>query len=62
MDQMARDNTRFLELQNKARLSYRRLLKLNGKLSAHGLAFFYLTTTQQATNGLLFKPMQQIRS
>lgn len=57
-----RENTKYLDLQNKARGSYRRLLKLNGKLNNHGLAFFYIASSQTASNGLLFKPMQTIRS
>jgi hypothetical protein len=45
MEQMMRENTKYLDLQNKARGSYRRLLKLNGKLNNHGLAFFYIASS-----------------
>jgi uncharacterized protein YdbL (DUF1318 family) len=51
------ENTRYLELQKKARASFKKLFKLNGKLTNQGLAFFYIQNTQAASNGLLFKPM-----
>jgi hypothetical protein len=51
------ENVKYLDLQKKARLSFKKLLKLNGKLNCQGLAFFYISNTQAASNGLLFKPM-----
>ncbi|MFO0116978.1 MAG: hypothetical protein ACK521_04980 [bacterium] len=51
------ENTRYLELQKKARASFKKLLKLNGKLTNQGLAFFYLQNTPAASSGIIFKPI-----
>lgn len=56
------ENQKYLELQKKARLSFKKMLKLDGKLNTQGLAFFYIQNTQSASSGFLFKPMQQLRS
>lgn len=36
------ENTRYLDLQKKARASFKKLLKLNGKLNYQSFAFFYI--------------------
>jgi hypothetical protein len=61
-DQTFAENTRYLELQKKARSSFKKLLKLNGKLTNQGLAFFYLQNTPAASSGNIFKPMTQLRT
>lgn len=56
------EHFKYLDLQKKARLSFKKLLKLNGKLNYQGLGFFYMQSTPAASSGFLFKPMQQLRT
>ncbi len=42
------ENALYLELQKKARASFKKLLKLNGQLTDQGLAFFYLQNSPAA--------------
>ena len=54
---MSTKNTHYLEIQKKAKASFKKLLKLNEKLTKQGLAFFYLQNTPAASSGSIFKPM-----
>ena len=48
-------------LQRKARNSFQKLLRLDGKLDRQLFAFVYLTNTVAASEGLHFKRMADLR-
>ena len=51
-----------LHLQSKARLGFKKLLKMNGKLDKQPMAFFYLADSPHSNNGQYFKVMQVIKT
>jgi len=48
-------------LQKKARQSYKRLQRTHGHIGHQNMAFFYMSNTIAAQNGVIFPSMLSIR-
>jgi hypothetical protein len=51
---------RYAQLQRKARASFKKLLRTDGKLERNVLSFFYVTNTVAASQGHHFKRMAEL--
>ena len=52
----------YAQLQRKARASFKKLLKTDGKLERQVFSFFYLQNTVAASQGLHFKRMTELKT
>ena len=55
------DEKKFNLLQRKARGSFKKLLRTDGKLERHAVSFFYVTNTVAASQGCHFKRITELK-